>query len=353
MSAKGIKLALLRAASVAGAFRLVRDSGWRSQRLLILCYHGISLDDEHEWSPSYYMSQDMFEARMRMLRDGGYSVLPLDEALQRQREGTLPPRSVALTFDDGSADFPIRAFPVLERFGFPATVYLTTYYCGHPKPVFGVFVSYVLWKARSRGHLTKQLIGETGEWEIGSTEGRLRAVADLRHFAEVGQLSTPEKDALAERLATTLGLDYAGLVDRRFLQIMSPGEVESLSAAGVRFELHTHRHRTPHERDLFDREIRENRERIESLTHRLPSHFCYPSGLYEHLFIDWLRAEGVRSATTCESGIASPADDPLLLPRVVDGGQLSELEFESWITGIAQFLPKRVAHSPTKKRWQR
>jgi peptidoglycan/xylan/chitin deacetylase (PgdA/CDA1 family) len=348
MSAKSLKLALLRAAQSAGAFRLVRDSRWRQRRLLILCYHGISLDEEHEWSPSYYMSLDMFEARMRMLRDGGYSVLPLDEALVKQGEGTLPPRSVALTFDDGSADFPMRAFPVLERFGFPATVYLTTFYCGHPKPVFGVFVSYVIWKARNRGRLSKQLIGEAGHWEIGSTEGRMRAVADLRKYAETRQLSTPEKDALAEQLASTLGLNYEELVRRRLLQIMSPREVESLSAAGVRFELHTHRHRTPHVRDLFEREIRENRESIRSLTQRPPVHFCYPSGLYEHLFLDWLRADGVASATTCESGIASPADNPLLLPRVVDGGQLSELEFEGWTTGFAQFLPRRVAHKPTK-----
>jgi hypothetical protein len=99
---------------------------------------------------------------------------------------------------------------------------------------------------------------------------------------------------------------------------------------------------------LFAREIRENRERIESLTQRSASHFCYPSGVYEHAFLDWLRADGVRSATTCESGMAARSTNPLLLPRVVDGGQLSDLEFESWTTGIAQFLPRRAAHSPMR-----
>lgn len=347
-AAKKAKVALLRIAKSAGAFSLVQNSDWRRRRLLILCYHGVSLADEHEWSPSFYLSPEQFETRMRALRDGGYSVLPLADALERLEDGTLPPRAVALTFDDGSADFALRAFPILERFGFPATVYLTTFYCGHPRPVFGVFCSYMLWKARARGRASKAVIGQAGEWEIASASGRQHALTEIRGYAEQAKLSTPEKDALAERLAASLDLDHADLVRRRLLQIMSPVEVDRLARAGVRFELHTHRHRTPLDRELFEREIHDNRERIESLTHRRASHFCYPSGVYEHAFLDWLRADGVRSATTCESGMAARSTDPLLLPRVVDGGQLNDLEFESWTTGIAQFLPRRVAHSPMR-----
>jgi peptidoglycan/xylan/chitin deacetylase (PgdA/CDA1 family) len=315
---------------------------------LILCYHGISLVDEHEWVPSYYMSPAMFEDRMTTLRDGGYTVLPLNVALEQLNKGALPPRSVAITFDDGSADFALRAYPILERLGLPATVYLTTYYCGHPKPIFGVFCSYALWKGRSRERLDKRVIGQRGNWDISSAEGRAQALTEIRTHAEMHHLSTPDKDALAERVATELGLDYAMLVDKRVLQIMTPAEVERLSRAGVDFELHTHRHRTPHDRELFDREIGQNRDRIRVLTGRNATHFCYPSGLYEHLFLDWLRAASVRSATTCESGMVSARTDPLLLPRVVDGGQLSALEFESWLTGFAEWLPRRVAHKPSR-----
>lgn len=344
---KSAKRALLSLVKRLGAFELTRDSRWRERRLLILCYHGVSLADEHEWSPSYYVSTAHLEARMQVLRDGGYAVLPLGAALEKLREGTLPPRSVALTFDDGSADFALRAFPVLQRFGFPATVYLTTFYCGHPRPVFGVFCSYLLWKARSRARLSRDVIGKPGDWEIGTSAGRRAALDDIRAHADAVQLSTAGKDALAERLATALGLDYADLVSRRLLQIMSPDEVRRLSESGVAFELHTHRHRTPLERAPFEREIHENRERIASLSLRVATHFCYPSGVHEPVFLEWLRRAGVRSATTCESGLASRGDDPLLLPRVVDGGQLSALEFESWTTGVAAFLPHRTAYSPS------
>jgi peptidoglycan/xylan/chitin deacetylase (PgdA/CDA1 family) len=343
---KRAKRALLRVVKGAGGFAFVRGSRWRGQRLLILCYHGVSLADEHEWSPSYYMSPEMFSARMTLLKDGGYAVLPLNDALEHLATGTLPPRSVALTFDDGSADFALRAFPILQRFGFPATVYLTTYYCGHPRPVFGVFCSYLLWKAAHRRTLGREVIGQAGEWDVGTPSARQRALDDLRTFA--ANLSTPQKDALAERIATALGLSYDDLVAQRLLQIMSPAEVDRLAAAGVRFELHTHRHRTPLDRALFQREVRENRDCIQSLAHQGATHFCYPSGVFEQSFVEWLREMGVKSATTCESGMASRRMDTLLLPRVVDGGQLSALEFESWSTGFAAFLPARVAHRPAR-----
>ena len=39
---------------------------------------------------------------------------------------------------------------MLQQFGFPATVYLTTYYSDYGKPIFGLLCSYVLWRARAR-----------------------------------------------------------------------------------------------------------------------------------------------------------------------------------------------------------
>ncbi|HMC27800.1 MAG TPA: hypothetical protein VKM56_08410, partial [Verrucomicrobiae bacterium] len=66
-----------------GVFRLLRESEWRRQRLLILCYHGISLEDEHQWRPGLYMEPKTLEQRLRILRTGDYNVLPLGEALQR------------------------------------------------------------------------------------------------------------------------------------------------------------------------------------------------------------------------------------------------------------------------------
>ena len=100
----GLKQIVLKAAKMSGAFALVRDSAWRRRRLLILCYHGVAMDDEAEWDSELYITQERLRHRLATLRAGGYNILPLAEATRRLFDGTLPPRSVALTFDDGAVD---------------------------------------------------------------------------------------------------------------------------------------------------------------------------------------------------------------------------------------------------------
>jgi len=117
-----IKLAALGVLRSSGVVTLVPNSRWRQERLLILCYHGISLEDEHLWRPRLYVEPQKMEQRLECLKKGKFSILPLGEALQQLRSGSLPPRSVALTFDDGTYDFFRQAYPLLRSYGFPATV---------------------------------------------------------------------------------------------------------------------------------------------------------------------------------------------------------------------------------------
>src|ERR1700732_2301807 len=140
------KLAALGFLRGAGAFQFVAHSKWRRERLLILCYHGISLEDEHLWRPQLYVQAELLQKRFEMLRTMDCSVLPLSEALERLRSRGLPPRSVAITFDDGMYDFYKQAYPLLKKYDLPATVYQTTYYMDHEMPIFNLICSYMLWK---------------------------------------------------------------------------------------------------------------------------------------------------------------------------------------------------------------
>ena len=119
---KSLKRSVLAGVKGAGLFRHSRDSRWRKDRLLILCYHSFALDDEHRWRPALFMTTEQLESRLAILKNESYNVLPLGEALERLHARSLPPRSVVLTFDDGTYDFYKLVFPLLKKYGFPATV---------------------------------------------------------------------------------------------------------------------------------------------------------------------------------------------------------------------------------------
>jgi peptidoglycan/xylan/chitin deacetylase (PgdA/CDA1 family) len=340
-----VKRQVLGASSRFGLLSGVRDSAWRQRRLLILCYHSISIDDEHEWSGTYSMRPALLESRLRMLRDGRYNVLPLDEAVRRLYEGTLPPRSVTLTFDDGMVDFHARAWPLLQEFGFPATVYLTTYYSDYEQPIFGLLCSYMLWRARVRLPQpdVTPLFGAPMPWKLSDAAGRARAKRDILAYADRAQLSAEERTGWAERLGELLGVDYEEIRTKRLLTVMTREEAAEVARGGIDVQLHTHRHRTPNDRDLFLREISDNRVRIERIRDGVARHFCYPSGVYRPEFLPWLREAGVTTATTCDPGLASRRSDPLLLPRLVDTSYLSPLDVEGWMTGMSDFFMPRKA----------
>jgi peptidoglycan/xylan/chitin deacetylase (PgdA/CDA1 family) len=335
----------LRAIRVAGGFRWIRDSRWRGRRLLILGYHGVALEDEHEWNSALYISQPRLESQLRMLRSAGCTVLPLGEALGAIEDGTLPPRSVAITFDDGNHDFHERAFPILQSFGLPVMVYLTTYYCDYEAPVFRPTCNYLLWKGRNRTVALTDSTGSNESFDLRTSDGRTRAFAALHQLADRERYSGADKQRMVERLAAALRIDIGRLMARRILQIMRPSSVQQLAAAGVDFQLHTHRHRAPLHRDQFMSEIKENRSRIQQLTGKRPSHFCYPSGNYRAEFLTWLEEEQVVSGVTCDPGLVNAKSHRLLLPRFVAAEGVSPLVFEAWLTGAADWLPRRRTHA--------
>jgi peptidoglycan/xylan/chitin deacetylase (PgdA/CDA1 family) len=338
---KRFKQATLWSLKTSRVSTLVHNSRWRRQRLLILAYHGISLEDEHLWNGSQFLSAEILRTRLELLKKSRCAVLPLGEAVTRLYANDLPDRAVTITFDDGTSDFHRRAFPLIQEFGFPVTLYLTTFYSYYQRPVFDLMCSYLLWKGRHTTLDLSMITGRDLRMDLSNFALQEAARREIQTFVREQKLSADEKDVLAASLAAHLEVDYDALLEQRIMHNLTTDEVGQLVAGGVDVQLHTHRHRTPVDRQLFLREIDDNRKSIQEMTGKTPTHFCYPSGVYDLRFLPWLREAGVVSATTCELGFASRSSNQLLLPRFLDNATLSSIEFESWLTGISAALPRR------------
>ncbi|MGO9863880.1 MAG: polysaccharide deacetylase family protein [Terriglobales bacterium] len=339
---KKIKRAVVAAGKSSGAFRLMADSAWRRDRLLILGYHGVSLEDEHEWNGALYLSPAKFRARMEAIQRHRCNVLPLHQALDLLRLRQLPPRSVVLTFDDGTYDFYKNVCPVLKEFGYPATVYLATYWMTLQLPVVPGAWSYMLWKKRDSVIDASSLFDQSVTFDLRTPEGRTEALTQLRARADSLDLDGVRRDAMSRQLADLLGFDYQEFYSKRIIQLLRPDEVKAVASSSVAVELHTHHHRTAKDRETYIGELQENRRQINGMLGSNPIHFCYPSGNHKPEHLPWLREAGVVSATTCVPGIVSVSTNPLQMPRLVDTSSLSDVQFEGWLAGFGALLPHRV-----------
>ncbi len=109
-------------------------------------YHSIGDEIDRDVAAYYRTATtpSTFLRQMRLLNEQGYRAITLSQAFDSQpltetslRASTAPPsrrdgtdRVVVLTFDDGFNDFASAAFPILNEFGFTATVFLSTGYLG-------------------------------------------------------------------------------------------------------------------------------------------------------------------------------------------------------------------------------
>jgi len=77
------------------------------------------------------VSDENFEYQMAFLKRHKFNVVSLSEVVKAINEKrSLPHNSVAITFDDGYADNYKHAFPILKKYGFPATIFVVAHLVG-------------------------------------------------------------------------------------------------------------------------------------------------------------------------------------------------------------------------------
>ncbi|HEV8131224.1 MAG TPA: polysaccharide deacetylase family protein [Acidobacteriota bacterium] len=77
------------------------------------------------------MSPLKFQEQMQYFRENNYTAIRLSQAIDFIRsKKRFGEREFVITFDDGYRSVYTECFPVLRQYGFPATVFLVTDYCG-------------------------------------------------------------------------------------------------------------------------------------------------------------------------------------------------------------------------------
>lgn len=280
------------------------------------------------------MPEARFRAHMRWLRDNRYPVLPLDDAVVALRSGQLDRPTVAITFDDGFRNNVSVALPVLEEFGLPATIYLTTGLIGTRSTTWAGRVTHAL-RSTSRARL--EFAGQ--DFEFTDLGERVQVNRALQRLVKAQAPDCPQH-AVAEierRLGVEVDPDVAGDVDFEMLQ---PEDLVHARKTGlVEFGAHSASHPILSSLDdaQLESEVNGSVRTVAELTQRTCRSFAFPNGQpldYDDRSLDLLRNADVRTAVTTTQQENRAGADPLRLSRWVLGGHVGLPRLQATLLGL-------------------
>lgn len=307
---------------------------------VILTYHGVlsgcdgNRDDflNHNFVPA-----KMFEQHLHYI-SRYYRPIGLRDLIACYEKGkTPPPRSVAVTFDDGFANNYTVAYPLLRRYGVPFTVFLTTGLIDRPGAQ--------LWTERvkraihlfSGDSVVLDVHGRDIRYSLSSLQAReavARKILLMLKRLPVGQRNL-ELDAI-ERVCgrPSLSPDECERYD-----FLTWHQIREMASAGVEFGSHTMQHPILSTLDAatLQSEIAESKRQIEEALGRPCYAFAYPNGSaadYGEREKRALRAAGYRCALSLRGGVNGRYPDLFQLDRINIGRRLDHSMFQAEVAGV-------------------
>lgn len=294
----------------------------------VLMYHRFGPAGSHRRMPV-----DVFERQIHYLCER-YNVIALRDLIEKLTRGErLPSRCVAITIDDGYGDFREYAYPVLEKYRVPATVYLVS-----------AFVDQTLWLWFDAIHyITSHAASGTYDLLLADRSCRVRmddsATRNMlwETVADIGVgLAPPERSDLIASLSKQLSVQLPVIPSPEY-RAMTWDAVRSMDEELIEWGGHTFSHPilarcTPEEQ--FN-EISQCKLRIEEMIQRPVESFCYPNGQvgdYDQHTIAAVKRAGFRNAVVAHGGMIESCFDRYLIERL--GAPESEIDFKKCVDGV-------------------
>lgn len=297
----------------------------------ILCYHQVLPGDQirSDVSPNrgLAVSVERFEEQMRYISEN-YNVVSMDRMVEHIQSGGKE-FFVAVTFDDGYKDNYLYAYPILKKYGIPATIYVITRFLEGDTSMWW----WELWERLVNAkNFALQVGGKQQSWHIDGHFAKIRCFKEIRRLL-LGSEKPVYLDLLRQISADT-PQQYPD-------QCMTFEEIALLDREGlITIGAHTHSHfclasLTGNE---VAEEISKSREMLEEMLSHPIRHFAYPYG--KNIEVGRMapilaRKCGMVSAVTTECGNIGRQSDVTLLPRLSMQEYLTPAKMAVLMGGIA------------------
>lgn len=316
MNYQAPQMGTLKPALVRGLLSMLSPKG-SAARLSVMLFHKIPT------AADTLASGEIDLAHFEQILDfvaANANVLPLAEANESLRRGTLPARAMALTFDDGYAEWIENVSPALRRRNLPATFFVTT---GHLNGVDALWHERIVAAVRAlpaHGALLPANLGAYTNLDLpGHRERLVTQLQALLKYAPLGQ-----------RLDAIEQLEAQACRPLILPSAFDAGSVRTLHSQGFEIGAHTVHHPILNECTAKQAraEIGGCKEELEAIIGGPVLSFAYPNGRPNEDFraehVAMVRAAGYRHAVTTSMGVARADTDPLQLPRFTPWGLSNE-----------------------------
>ncbi len=243
-----------------------------------------------------------------------FCVLPLDEAVQRLHQGSLPERALCITFDDGYADNHDVAMPVLQSHGLTATFFIACSFLDGGRMWNDTIVESVRLSQKGALDLSGLDTGLGALIPLTSLDDRRRLAMQLLDATKY--LEPAQRQAMADRIAERSGATLPSSL------MMSSIQLQAMARAGMQIGAHTLTHPILARIDEADarREIAESKGQLEALLGQRMELFAYPNGKpgrdYTARDVELVRQAGFAAAVSTAYGAARSGQDSMFqLPR--------------------------------------
>jgi len=267
-------------------------------------------------------------------------VTSLDTAVAELNNGGFTPYSTVITIDDGWYGTYRHMVPALEQNSLPATLYVYTKPVDTQKILPNILIPGLI-SVSSEKHLTIRHPADNTDidFDISTSGAKQQAISTLLDIWGWGKLDTVKTENLCRELTEKLGFDYESIVASRQFSFMSYDEIADANSRGLDIQLHTDSHNLSIDApEAIVPDIKINREKLAPHVKSTLVHFCYPSGVNSSAMHDYLAESNVQSATLVDIGLVAPDTNPHALTRILDGQEVSQLEFEGEMSGFMELL---------------
>jgi peptidoglycan/xylan/chitin deacetylase (PgdA/CDA1 family) len=238
----------------------------------ILMYHRFQERSGGLWA---WPSVDLFDQQVRYLCCR-YRVLSLGQLQAALLAKSVPDNAIVLTIDDGYQDFYRLAFPVLQKYGVPATLYVTTDFVDGRMWFWWDAVRLILSETPRRA-LDVPAHGATRTFDLARDKERRAAWSAVGNVCL--SLRLPQRERFLSALADDLRVTVPTTPPPKFRPVTWP-QVQEMAAHGIEIGSHTCSHAplTLATDEELAREVVGSKRRLEEVTGRAVTSFGHPFG---------------------------------------------------------------------------